>query len=189
MNYGTRKLYDQHGNLICWFSSGSGATGFTWYQTEALSCGTQPYPVIDCRAANGVWVLNDFADLTSIDVENRILYDANGYAVANWSAGNHFFAGKTKVTAISDANYNALATDQLIAYRSLTATRTVTLLSPSSVQMDLIIKDESGSAGSTNYITIAPPSGVTIDGFSVLTIKNAMGVVRLYVDNGNYFTW
>jgi hypothetical protein len=69
-------------------------------------------------------------------------------------------------TAIADAAYAVLSTDYLIAYTSLTASRTVTLPAASTFWggRRLVIVDESGSASSTVQISLAPNGTNTIAG-------------------------
>ena len=52
----------------------------------------------------------------------------------------------------------------------------------------VIVKDEGGKAG-TNNITITTEGGETIDGGASVTISSNYGVVRLYSDGSNWFTF
>jgi hypothetical protein len=90
-------------------------------------------------------------------------------------------------TTVADAAYTTLSTDYIVAYTSLTAARTVTLVSSPTTSIEQIIKDESGNAGTYN-ITVQPASG-TIDGSSTKVINANSGVLRLYYAGGNWFTW
>lgn len=90
-------------------------------------------------------------------------------------------------TVVSDTNYVALTTDCIIAYTSLSAGRSVTLPITAGVAQIFIIKDESGLAGTDN-ITIAGASG-TIDGSANKVINANYGVLRVYFQGTNYFTW
>jgi hypothetical protein len=103
-----------------------------------------------------------------------------------WQNGINYLSGRTTV---ADANYSQSSTDYLIAYTSLTASRTVTLTAISDKQT-VIIKDESGNAAANNIIINAPP-GKYIDGVSSKTISANMGSFRLYyqASSGNYFTY
>jgi hypothetical protein len=101
----------------------------------------------------------------------------------------NMIATAIKRTTVSDAAYSVLTTDYLIAYTTLTAARTVTL--PTAVGVtgqEYIIKDESGNAV-TNHITIATTSSQTIDGASTASIITAYGVVRVYSNGAQWFTW
>lgn len=85
-------------------------------------------------------------------------------------------------TTVVNANYTLTANDSLIAYTSLSAARTVTLPSASSVTpgKQFIIKDESGNCSSGNTITI---SG-TIDGTSNYILNTAYARTIVY-SSGN----
>lgn len=52
-----------------------------------------------------------------------------------------------------------------------------------------IIKDESGAANSTDKITITGEGGQTIDDETEIEIMTGYGVVRLYSDENNLFSW
>lgn len=69
-------------------------------------------------------------------------------------------------TAVADVNKTVAATDGVIAYTSLTATRTVTLPAASSFLpgQRLIIVDKSGSASGSVKIRVAPNGSDTIAG-------------------------
>lgn len=92
-------------------------------------------------------------------------------------------------TIVADADYTQLATDYAIAYTTLTAPRTVTLIAIADKQT-ILVKDEAGTAA-TNNITINAPSGKTIDGASSKVISTNNGFVKLYyqLSSGNYFTY
>lgn len=93
-----------------------------------------------------------------------------------------------KRTAIADANHNALATDYLITYTSITAARVVNLPDPATVpNLILVIKDESGAVTAVNKITLTPAAG-NIDGAASLDIVNAYGAKEVYSNGSNWFT-
>lgn len=90
-------------------------------------------------------------------------------------------------TAVSDANYTALATDREIAYTALTAARTVTLPAASAYPAgtDLLLVDESGACSATNTITISRAGSDTIDGRTGTTLATAYGYLRLRCDGAS----
>lgn len=92
-------------------------------------------------------------------------------------------------TSVSDANYVGTNTDSIIAYSSLTAARSVTLVAPATAGAGRIvtIKDETGACSAINTITVTPASG-TIDGAANKVINTAYGVLRLYCNGANYYT-
>ena len=69
----------------------------------------------------------------------------------------------------------------ILAYTALTAARTVALPSAAEqpIGRTIVIKDESGAAGTYN-ITINASAQPTIDGASSIVISNNYGQVRLY---------
>jgi hypothetical protein len=92
-------------------------------------------------------------------------------------------------TTVADAAYTALMTDSRICYTSLTAARIVTLPSVSSATgQEFVVKDESGSCDATKTITVAPASGL-IDGAANKVINTAYGVLRIYSNGTNWFTY
>lgn len=94
-------------------------------------------------------------------------------------------------TTVANTNYIVLSTDYLISYTSITAARAVTIsctVGSSTNPQFFIVKDESGSAGAGNSITLTPASG-TIDGAANKAITTAYGVIRYYANGTNCFTW
>lgn len=88
--------------------------------------------------------------------------------------------------AISDAAATVAATDEIIAYTSLTAARTATLPNATGNSgQTFTIKDESGSCAAFN-ITIAT-SGGNIDGAATFVMKTAYQSVTVYSNGTNYF--
>jgi hypothetical protein len=90
------------------------------------------------------------------------------------------------------ASYTATGADDLIAYSTLSAPRTVTLPDAttvaSSTSAQLIeVKDETGNAATSN-ITIATTGGQTIDGASTAVINTAYGSITFYTNGTNWFT-
>ncbi len=52
----------------------------------------------------------------------------------------------------------------------------------------MIVKDESGAAG-TNNITVDGEGGETIDGVASVTISSNYGVLKVYSDGTNWFSF
>jgi len=92
-----------------------------------------------------------------------------------------------KRTTVADANYTVLTTDDIIAFTSLTASRTLTLPTPDGKIREFIIKDESNKAA-TYPIIIDPDGAVTIDTLPSIEITLLLGSVIIYSDGTNYFT-
>lgn len=97
---------------------------------------------------------------------------------------------RVKRTTVADTTYTILTSDYLIAVTSLTAPRTLTLPTVASAGIGrvVIIKDESGSAG-THTITIDGSGAETVDGAASVTITTNRGVVRVYCSGAAWFTW
>ena len=101
-----------------------------------------------------------------------------------------------KKTNISDANYgtSALTSDYIIAWGSLSASRTATI-STEDVQSGtttqprvMIFKDESGNAD--DYpISIVLENGSTIDGQAAYSINQAYGSVTIYLNGTSGFCY
>lgn len=95
---------------------------------------------------------------------------------------------RIKRTTVADIAYSILATDNIVAYTTLTAGRTTTLPSASAVSGQIItVKDETGNAGTSN-ITIATVSSQTIDGAATYVINANYGVIKLYNNGINWYT-
>jgi hypothetical protein len=97
------------------------------------------------------------------------------------------YAGRNR-KAVANANYTAVTTDQIVAFTSLSASRTVTLPAiADAVSRAITIKDESGSCSPTVTIVVTPASG-TIDGASSLTLRSPYAQVTVYSNGTNWYT-
>lgn len=86
--------------------------------------------------------------------------------------------------AISDTNYTVVASDSIIAYTALSASRTITLPSPNtSTGRIIVIKDESGSCSGTNTITVIG----TVDGATNYLLNSAYAYIRLYAGSTGWY--
>ena len=87
-------------------------------------------------------------------------------------------------TTVSDSDYTVTAKDTLIAVSALSAARTITLPSISSIPRgwQIIIKDESGSCSGSNTITV---SG-TIDSASDLVLDSAYASATIYSNGASW---
>lgn len=92
-----------------------------------------------------------------------------------------------KRTSVS-ANYTTSG-EAIIGVTDTSSPRTVTLASSDCKEgRVIVVKDESGGAG-TNNITINTEGSETIDGNNSVTISSNYGVVRLYSDGNDWFTF
>lgn len=75
------------------------------------------------------------------------------------------------------------------AYDTTGSTVTLTVASQDITDgKTIIVKDKAGGAG-TNAITVATEGSENIDGSSTTSVGTNYGVVRLYSDGSNLFTW
>lgn len=117
-------------------------------------------------------------------ITNVIAVDASEDAVI-FGAGQ-----KVQRTAVANVAYTALLTDYIIAYTSLTATRTVSLPAAATAGANRIyvIKDESGAAASFP-IVIDPSGAETIDGATTKSISVNYGSYSIYTNGTAWFTY
>ena len=95
----------------------------------------------------------------------------------------NFYRTSTAVSANSSAQTIIGVTDN-------SAARTITLLTADMVAgRIMVIKDEAGTAGSSNNITIATEGSEKIDGQDTITISVNYGVLRVYNNGVNWFSF
>lgn len=129
------------------------------------------------------------------DNADRLEIDNLGYinmplvAITGGSISGVSLNAKLVRTAVSDVDYAALGSDSLIAYTAISAARVVSLPAAATAGngASYTIKDESGSAGMVNTITIDPNGSETIDGAADAVINTAYGSVRIYSNGTNWF--
>lgn len=138
--------------------------------------------------------LTDSTEVISANWENRVLVNASGTNSVDWSVSGLLTAeAKLELNSgmlwnrrtVADADDTLTATDFVVAFTSLTASRTATLPTPTAALEGqvFVIKDESGNAGTFNIII----SG-TVDGGSISITAN-YGVARVYCSGAAYFTF
>jgi len=89
-------------------------------------------------------------------------------------------------TAVA-ASYTTVMTDVIVGVTSTSSAWTITLETDTvTAGRIVIIKDESGAAG-TNNITIATEASETIDGAATLVISTNYGSATLYSDGTDWF--
>lgn len=98
-----------------------------------------------------------------------------------------FFMGKR--SSVADTNYNIQASDDIVAYTSITATRTATLPNATLLPVGKYywLKDESGSVTGLITIVLATTGGQTIDGAATKVINSAYGSLMVYGNGSNWF--
>lgn len=114
-----------------------------------------------------------------IDTSNNRLVLQDGATAGGWPAAKlaEVFGRRT----VSDANTTATASDVIIAFTSITATRTVTLPTAASYPAghELTIQDESGAISSSLQIIVAANGADTIAGLGAIALASPFCGVRL----------
>jgi hypothetical protein len=125
-----------------------------------------------------------------VDTTNNRLVVHDGTTAGGWPAAKLSEVVGYSRTPIVDANYTALATDQLIAFIALTAARTVTLPAASSFPLGvrLTVVDEVGAASSTNTITLARVGSDVINGATSAIISVPYGYISLESNGAGHWT-
>lgn len=89
-------------------------------------------------------------------------------------------------TAVGNVNYTILPTDFIVAYTSLSATRTATLPTAASVAgQTYLVVDEAGTAASHSLV-VACNGSETINGASTYSVSTNYGYVAVYSDGANW---
>lgn len=122
-------------------------------------------------------------------VSNQSNNPASVICQSIWVSGllNSYDGQRVKRVGVADINYSVLSSDYIVGYRTLTASRTVTL--PSSVNASgqiYVIKDEAGAAASFN-IVVSGQAGQLIDGANTALISSNYASLSLYSDNSKWF--
>jgi hypothetical protein len=93
-------------------------------------------------------------------------------------------------TTVADAAYAMVASDHLIAYTTLTASRIATLVAASAFATGtrLLVVDESGNCSGTKTISLARAGSDTINGGTSVLIKAAYGYIELESDGTSKWT-
>jgi hypothetical protein len=125
-----------------------------------------------------------------IDTTNNRIVVQDGSTAGGWPAAKLAEALTNTRTAVSDANYTALATDRTVAYTAITAARTVSLPASSSFPTGtrLLVVDESGSCSATLTITLSANGTDTIDGASTAVINSAYGYLAVESNGSGKWT-
>lgn len=156
--------------------------------------------LMSANSANAITYAGTPADLTTgtahkfstvgaISSTGKIVsFQNNGVEVMAHNANSlvliKAFTPKRTATAASASS----AQETIIGVTSTAAARTITLDDDDKIAGRIIIvKDESGAAG-TNNITVQAETG-NIDGGASVAISANYGVCRVYSDGTNWFTW
>lgn len=139
-----------------------------------------PLPVASSNTQATVWKSEDD---TNVGISGKATFgDPSGITIVT--------GGQRRKRTATATTYTALLTDHIIGVTSTAAARTINLPVAASAGEGfiLIVKDESGGAG-TNNITIDGDGSETIDGATTKVINTNYGAVRLYCTGSAWFTW
>ncbi len=203
------QLHDSNGNLYATYSATASAVNYQKIINSATAGtlsisidGTDTNPTFRWLGkGTGLMIVepgsnstNAFRIRSTGGTNTGLLYDSSNNRIAIGGATLNSTLqvnGSLAVnrTTVADAAYTIVATDHIVTYTALTTGRIVTLPTAASITgREYIIKDESGNAG-TNNITVATTSSQTIDGASTRAISTAYGVLRIYSNGSNWFTY
>jgi hypothetical protein len=133
----------------------------------------------------------EFGLMGSDDFTCKTSPDGSSFATAftvSKTNGNTSFQRQVAFKRVTVTAHYTSAGESLFGVRASSTGITLTLASGDRGDGTIrVIKDEAGNAA-THTITITPQSG-TIDGAASKTITSNYGVVRLYDDGTNYFTF
>jgi hypothetical protein len=193
----TRLTVDQLGNVVP--GTAALATSATNGFTYAQSCAGVPtgvpagsyagrIPLVYNTSANTLYFYNSgWQSLTG-----AYLLAANNLSDVANNLTARFNIGIDVYHAVADAAYNIVIADHIVAYTSLTAARTATLPTSTTVNpgKEYVLKDAAGTAA-TNTITLAVQSGESLDGVlnGTLTITSNYGSIRVFTNGaGSWYS-
>jgi hypothetical protein len=121
----------------------------------------------------------------SVD-DSLVVWDENTKALRRIDR-NRMPSNTLQRVGVNDADYTATSSNYLIGFTSLSTGRTVTLPAASTMtNKTIIIKDESGSAGTYN-ISVEGAGSETIDGTETKVINTNFGSITIYSNGSNWF--
>lgn len=131
-----------------------------------------------------------------VDVDNKVLYLQDGVTVGGIPVGTNIFndlvtlASVFQRTDVADANYTVQITDQNIAFTSISALRTVSLLPASDYSRGMMLTtfDESGNCSYSNQIVISAHGTDLINGGASIPIIAPCGYISLTSNGTNKWT-
>lgn len=171
-------LNDSNFELLPWNTGVGNTQEIRFRELFANGSNYVGFKASDAIAANVIWRL-PAADGNS---NQPLVTDANGNL--SWATARTWPRQSTAVSA----NFPSDTTFYGVTDTSVARTITIGTLDITEAGKIFIIKDESGAA-TTNNITIATGGNELIDGQTTATISVNYGVIRLYSDGTNLFSW
>ena len=144
------------------------------------AAGSQTASILQIANSSAV-IISEFDELGKLTVGGPKLSTADDRAMLDVRGSVAF---KRTPTAVSVSTVDEF----FIGVTAVPATITISSLDIKDGR-SIVIKDESGSATGGNPITIDTQGSETIDGAMTVTITSNYGVVRLYSDGTNLFSW
>jgi hypothetical protein len=132
--------------------------------------------------------------MAALPTANNSILITNGSGVPSWTSSPTFGglvtlnAGQVVKRTATAISYTVLVTDYYIGITDNSAARTITLPAAPSTNQIFVIKDEAGTAASTNNITITVAGGIiTIDGSTTKLLNVNYQSVSVIFNGISYF--
>lgn len=201
--YSTKSIIPQ--SLLCFFKTDNSDVPLALFQNIPVSVNDDKtsfnidftddidYTSIDIPLTNED-LLNKLDNDYSINRNNfRIIYATSNEPSSFSNPENKLVNNDTneqlKIKRISVSTDYTTSNDAIIGVNTTSSPITITLSSTDCVEGKvIIIKDEGGNA-LINNITVVTEKGKTIDGTTTITINTNYGVLRLYSDGNNWFSF
>lgn len=160
-------------------------TGYTATPANATTTGSENVFVgHNAGAGTATQISNSIAIGYGVTVDTSDTYQVGT------SSGTTIHPGgqRVKRTVSAAGNITATASDFVIGKTGISGGGDTVTLPAAVAGQQIVVKDESGSAATDN-ITIATPGSENIDGAATATISANYGVLRLYSDGTDWFSF
>jgi hypothetical protein len=135
-------------------------------------------------------IINGNVGIGTSALQTAFAVDNGNVGIGTWTASSGLQLKESFAVYRVGTGISATSAGQtIIGVTNTSAARTITLATADVVPgRVIIIKDETGGAAANN-ITVNTQGGQTIDGVSTVTITANYGVLRVYSDGNNWFTF